>query len=175
MKINKTGIEGVLLIEPDVYEDPRGFFMETWRHEKYSSVGINATFAQDNLSYSEKGVLRGLHLQIPNAQAKLVQALVGEIFDVAVDLRRGSPTFGQWISAKLSADNKHQFFIPEGCAHGFCVTSPTALVSYKCSKPYRPESEKALLWNDPDIGIKWPVENPLVSEKDSVGLLLKDF
>lgn len=166
MKVTPTAIPDVLIIEPDVYTDERGFFMETYHKNRYRKMGIDVTFVQDNLSYSKKGVLRGLHYQSPNPQAKLIQVLQGEIFDVAVDIRKESPTYGKWVSEIVSSANKRQFFIPIGFAHGYCVLSETALVSYKCSTYYFPEKEKGVLWKDTDLDIHWPVSNPIVSAKD---------
>lgn len=165
MKVTKTEL-GVLLIEPDVFGDARGFFMETYQEERYRKGGIKIRFVQDNLSYSLKGTLRGLHYQLPHAQAKLVQVLDGEVFDVVVDIRKGSPNFGKWISTILSGENRRQLFIPEGFAHGFCVVSPHALFTYKCSDFYDPPSERGVIWSDPDLAIPWPVEKPLLSQKD---------
>jgi len=167
MKIIETPLAGVLIIEPDIFEDPRGFFMETFHNKRYAEAGIDCRFVQDNLSFSVKNTLRGLHFQINIPQAKLVQAISGEVFDVAVDLRAGSKTFGSWTGVRLSAANKRQVFIPEGFAHGFCVLSETAYFSYKCSQLYAPEDEGGILWSDPGIGIDWPLKDPLVSEKDS--------
>ncbi|VEN74290.1 dTDP-4-deoxyrhamnose-3,5-epimerase [Candidatus Desulfarcum epimagneticum] len=166
MNIQTCAVPGPLIIEPDVFGDPRGFFMETYHRKRYEKAGIPHVFVQDNLSFSAKGVLRGLHFQKTRPQAKLVQALAGEVFDVAVDIRPGSETFGKWEGTLLSDKNKRQFFVPEGFAHGFCVISETALFAYKCSDFYDPEDEGGILWSDPDIGIDWPVENPVVSEKD---------
>ena len=175
LKVLRTVLPGVLIIQPDVFKDNRGFFMETYHRKKYADKGLDQSFVQDNLSYSTLGTLRGLHYQYPNAQAKLVQALKGEIYDVAVDIRQGSPSFGQWAGAHLSDENKNQLFIPQGFAHGFCVISDTALVVYKCSSFYAPESEKGILWSDPDIGIDWPVKDPVLSPKDSQCPCLKDI
>jgi len=167
MKVIETALPGVLLIEPRVFGDERGFFMETWRADRYSDAGIPGSFLQDNLSFSQKGVLRGLHFQNPNAQGKLVHVLQGEVFDVAVDIRAGSPSFGKWVGYHLSADNKRQLWVPEGFAHGFCVTSDTALFAYKCTALYAPDCEHSLRWDDPGIGIEWPVETPSLSAKDA--------
>jgi len=175
MKIFPTSLPGVLIIEPRVFKDERGFFMETYHQKRYEDAGIEVRFVQDNLSYSSQGVLRGLHYQYPHAQAKLVEAIRGEVFDVAVDIRRGSPSFGQWTSANLSGENRRQIFVPEGFAHGFCVLSKTAVVIYKCSDFYAPECEGGVLWSDPDLGIKWPVKHPLVSDKDMGYLRLEDI
>ncbi len=175
MKITETTLPGVVLIEPDVFGDQRGFFMETWHRQRYFDAGLKKDFVQDNLSLSRQGILRGLHFQHPHPQGKLVQVLRGRVFDVAVDIRGGSPTFGQWVGVELSGDNHHQLYVPEGFAHGFCVLSDEALFSYKCTDFYHPETEKSLLWNDPDIGIEWPVSEPLLSGKDQKGKRLKDF
>jgi dTDP-4-dehydrorhamnose 3,5-epimerase len=174
LKVTPTSIPDVLIIEPDVFEDERGFFMETYHEKRYREMGIDANFVQDNLSYSKKGVLRGLHYQYPNAQAKLIHVIQGEIFDVAVDLRINSLTFGKWVGEILSNTNKKQFLIPADFAHGFCVLSETALVAYKCNTFYSAEDEKGILWNDPDLKIAWPLQNPLVSEKDQNLRLLKN-
>lgn len=175
MKILPTSLDGVLIIEPAVFKDGRGYFMETYHQKRYKAEGLKINFVQDNLSFSVRGTLRGLHYQFPNAQAKLVHVVKGEIFDVAIDIRRGSPSFGQWTSLCLSEKNKKQLFIPEGYAHGFSVLSETAVLMYKCSNFYAPESEKGIIWSDPDIGIDWPVENPLFSEKDGKYPCLKDL
>jgi dTDP-4-dehydrorhamnose 3,5-epimerase len=166
MKIITTSIEGLLIIEPNIFMDKRGFFMETYNQNRYIEAGINTTFVQDNLSYSLKNTLRGLHFQIKHPQAKLIQVISGEIFDVAVDLRSGSATFGKWTGIHLSDENRRQVFIPEGFAHGFCVLSEFALFCYKCSDFYAPDDEGGFIWSDPDIGIEWPVDNPIISEKD---------
>jgi dTDP-4-dehydrorhamnose 3,5-epimerase len=166
MNIIPTALEGVWLIEPDVYSDHRGFFMETYHRKRYQASGIQAVFVQDNLSQSSRSTLRGLHYQIRRPQAKLVQVISGEIYDVAVDLRPESPAFGKWVGVFLSGENKKQLFIPEGFAHGFCVLSDTAFFSYKCSDFYAPDDEGGLLWSDPDLQIDWPVTHPLISKKD---------
>ncbi len=171
----ETAIPGVVILEPRVFGDARGFFMETWNQARYVEAGLPASFVQDNLSYSRRGVLRGLHFQHPNAQGKLVYVLQGEVFDVAVDIRRGSPTFGQSVSALLSSDNKRQFYVPPGFAHGFCVTSETALFAYKCTELYSPKDEASILWNDPALGIDWPIDAPELSDKDRIALSLADF
>lgn len=175
MNVLTCDIAGLLVLEPKVFGDARGFFMETWNQRCYSEAGVNAAFVQDNLSFSRRGTLRGLHFQSPNAQGKLLQVLQGEVFDVAVDLRRASPTFGRWHGLALSADNKRQFYIPAGFAHGFLVLSDTALFNYKCTQFYSPKDEVTLRWNDPAIGIHWPAKEPLLSEKDAKGLLLRDL
>ncbi len=166
MKITQTNLPGVLLIEPKVLGDARGFFMETYNARRYSEAGLSAAFVQDNLSFSRRGTLRGLHYQNPHVQGKLVYVLQGEVFDVAVDIRVGSPSFGQWLGTVLSADNKRQLYVPPGFAHGFCVTSETALFAYKCTDFYDASAEGSILWNDPAIGIVWPLSDPLLSEKD---------
>jgi dTDP-4-dehydrorhamnose 3,5-epimerase len=174
MNISRCDIEGLLIIDPKVFGDSRGFFMETWNLRRYRAAGIAADFVQDNISLSRKGALRGLHFQNPNAQGKLLQVLQGEVFDVAVDIRRSSPTFGRWHGLVLSAENKRQFYIPPGFAHGFAVLTETALFHYKCTDFYSPQDEMTLRWNDPAIGIQWPIDNPILSEKDTKGLALKD-
>jgi len=175
MNFITTAIPGVLLIEPDVYGDERGFFMETWRAPRYAEHGIPAQFLQDNLSLSRQGVLRGLHCQHPDSQGKLVSVLQGEVFDVAVDIRRGSPTFGQWVGTTLSGEHKNQMYVPPGFAHGFCVTSDTALFMYKCTRLYNPAAEFSIAWNDPDIGIQWPMDSPQLADKDQQAPVLKDL
>ncbi len=175
MIIETTPLAGLLLVKPDVFGDSRGFFQETWNLRRYTEAGLDRHFVQDNLSFSRKGTLRGLHFQNPHAQGKLVYVLQGEVFDVAVDVRADSPTFGQWYGVTLSAENHHQLFVPEGFAHGFCVTSETALFAYKCTDFYRPDLEFSLLWNDPDIGIDWPVSDPELSDKDRKGQPLAEF
>jgi dTDP-4-dehydrorhamnose 3,5-epimerase len=175
MKVLETSLPGVILIELPVFADDRGYFQEIYRHERYHEAGIAEPFIQDNLSYSKAGVLRGLHLQNPLAQAKLVFVADGEIFDVAVDLRRGSPTFGQWTAARLSSENRRQFYIPEGFGHGFCVLSDSAHVIYKCTEIYDPATEISVLWSDPDIGIDWPVREPRLSAKDASALPLAEI
>ncbi|MCA9042155.1 MAG: dTDP-4-dehydrorhamnose 3,5-epimerase [Planctomycetaceae bacterium] len=175
MDVQPTSIPDVLLIKPNVYEDARGFFKETWQEERYAKLGVDVHFVQDNYSRSQKGALRGLHYQLEHAQGKLVQVFRGEIFDVAVDLRRSSPTFGKWTSAILSEWNHLQLYIPPGFAHGFYVLSELAEFSYKCSDYYFPEHERTLLWNDPDLKIDWPISAPpLLSEKDRLGVPFSD-
>lgn len=168
LNILKTKLQGVLLIEPRVHEDGRGFFMESYRADLFQQAGIAARFVQDNHSLSvEKGVLRGLHYQLaPKAQAKLVRVVRGAIFDVAVDIRRSSPTFGLWESFVLSAENKRQVYIPRGFAHGFCTLEPDTEVIYKVDQYYSPEHDRGILWNDAELGIPWPVADPVLSEKD---------
>lgn len=166
MQIIKTKLSGVVVIELQSYEDSRGFFMETYHEKRYHDHGVESRFVQDNLSYSKQYVLRGLHYQTRKTQAKLVQAVTGEIFDVAVDVRKDSSTFGLWTGTVLSAENRRQMFVPEGFAHGFCVLSKDAHVLYKCSDLYSPEDENGIIWSDPDINIDWPIDKPLVSAKD---------
>jgi dTDP-4-dehydrorhamnose 3,5-epimerase len=175
MKIIPTRLSEVLLIEPMVFGDRRGYFLETYQRERYAAAGVDADFVQDNISFSQGTILRGLHFQNPQGQAKLVQVLEGEIFDVAVDVRRGSPTFGQWASAKLSSAKARQLFIPKGFAHGFCVLSEAALFMYKCSDYYAPNSERGICWNDPDLAIDWPVKAPMLSDRDNTFARLKDL
>lgn len=174
MRVTETELPGVLLIEPDVFGDERGFFMETWNRDRYAASGLPETFVQDNLSRSAKGVLRGLHFQNPGAQGKLVQVLAGAVFDVVVDIRRGSPTFGKWVGETLSADDRRQLWAPPDFAHGFCVISETADFMYKCSTPYRPEDEHVIHFGDPEIGIEWPVADPILSDRDHAAPLLRD-
>ncbi len=174
MKVIPGELNGIIIIEPDVFGDARGFFMETWNQRRYQDAGLNANFVQDNLSLSRRGTLRGLHLQNPAPQGKLVSVLSGEVFDVAVDLRKSSPTFGKWQATTLSGENKRQFFVPPGFAHGFLVLSETALFHYKCTAYYSPKDELTVRWNDPEIGIEWPERAPTLSGKDQRGLLLRD-
>jgi len=166
METVESSLPGVLIIKPKVFGDERGYFVENYHHTRYEQAGIPGPFVQDNLSLSKQDTLRGLHLQHPFGQGKLVSVLQGEVFDVAVDARVGSPHFGQWVGVTLSAQNKHQLYVPAGFAHGFCVTSDEALFTYKCSELYHPESEMSILWNDSDIGIDWPIAQPQLSEKD---------
>jgi dTDP-4-dehydrorhamnose 3,5-epimerase len=174
MNVQTCDISGLLIIEPKVFGDARGFFLETWNLNRYREAGVGADFVQDNLSFSRRGILRGLHFQNPKPQGKLLQVLQGEVFDVAVDIRRSSPTFGKWHGLVLSGENKRQFYIPLGFAHGFAVLSETALFHYKCTEIYSPQDEMAIRWDDPDIGIKWPLKEPLLSERDKKGLRLGD-
>ncbi len=166
MEIIETEIPDVLLLKPKVFEDERGFFLETYREEHLNAYNYDVHFIQDNLSKSQKNTVRGLHYQIECQQDKLLMVMGGAILDVAVDLRKGSPTFGEYVAHELSADNKHQMFIPKGFAHGFSVLSDEALVYYKCSDYYYPEGERGLLWDDPELGIDWEVTDPIISEKD---------
>lgn len=175
MKVKHTKLEGVLLVTPQVFGDERGFFMETYNQSKAAELGLPISFVQDNHSKSSYGVLRGLHFQNPQWQGKLVRVVQGEIFDVAVDIRADSPTFGEWVGFLLNDENKQQLYVPEGFAHGFCVTSETAEVVYKCTTLYAPEQEVSLLWNDPEIGIEWPLDDPQLSPKDQAASRLSDL
>ena len=175
MKVRETPLPGVLMVEPEVFGDGRGLFFETYRAQRYAEAGIPASFVQDNVSLSERGVLRGLHLQNPNPQGKLIYVLQGEVFDVAVDVRVGSPTFARWTGTVLSGENKLQLYVPEGFAHGYCVLSETALFAYKCTDVYTPASELSIIWNDPAIGIEWPVDGPLLSPRDAAAPRLGDI
>jgi len=169
VKVTRTKLDGVRIIEPEVFRDDRGFFAETYHAERYREAGIDVSFVQDNHSRSGRDTLRGLHAQLRRPQAKLVRALQGAIFDVAVDIRRGSPTFREWIGVDLSADDFRQIYVPAGFAHGFCVLSEVAEVEYKCSDLYDPSSELRLAWNDPEIGVVWPTTRPILSGKDQGG------
>ncbi|MCK6557361.1 dTDP-4-dehydrorhamnose 3,5-epimerase [Candidatus Binatia bacterium] len=175
MKFIPTALPEVIVVEPDVFRDPRGFFLETYHAQKYRDGGIAATFVQDNHSRSVRGTLRGLHAQIGSPQGKLVRVLQGEVYDVAVDVRRGSPTFGRWVAVTLSAENFRQCYIPVGFVHGFCVTSEVAEVEYKVTNLYDPASEITVIWNDPAIGIPWPIAEPVLSVKDARGLPLAEL
>lgn len=175
MKITPTRIPEVLLIEPDVFRDGRGYFMESWHQQKFAEHGLIADFVQDNHSHSTRGVLRGLHYQLQQPQGKLVRVVSGAVFDVAVDIRRGSPTFGQWVGAELTAENQHQFYVPPGFAHGFCVLSETADFLYKCTAYYAPQDEHGIMWNDPAIAIEWPGGDYVISEKDAANGRLENM
>lgn len=172
MTVTELRLPGLLLIEPDVYRDDRGSFMETWNERAYRGLGIEATFVQDNLSSSKHGVLRGLHFQDPHPQGKLVSVPQGKVFDVSVDLRAGSDTYGEWAATTLSAENARQLYIPEGFAHGFLVLSEQALFHYKCTDFYHPEAEGSVRWDDPELDIEWPMEDVTLSEKDATAPLL---
>ena len=174
MKVIETALPGVLVIEPQVFGDTRGFFYESYNEARFRDAGIDARFVQSNVSRSAKGVLRGLHYQWPHPQGKFVSVLEGEVFDVAVDIRRGSPHFGQWFGAMLTAENKRHMWIPEGFAHGFCVVSDYATFSYQCTALYDAKADAGVLWNDPAIGIDWPIAEPQLSDKDLKAPLLKD-
>ena len=175
MKVLPTAIPDVLVVEPRVFGDPRGFFMESWNRRALADAGLDADFVQDNHSRSRRGVLRGLHYQIRHPQGKLVRVVAGEVFDVAVDLRRSSPTFGRAVGVVLSEDNKRMLWVPPGFAHGFLVTSESADFLYKATDYYHPEHERTLLWNDPEIGIEWPhAGEPVLAAKDAAGVRLAD-
>ncbi|MEP6729696.1 MAG: dTDP-4-dehydrorhamnose 3,5-epimerase [bacterium] len=174
MIVEQTELPGVLILEPRVFGDSRGFFFENWRCDGYSSLGINDAFVQDNVSRSSRGVLRGLHVQHPGEQGKLVSVLHGDVFDVAVDVRRGSPWFGQSIGVRLSDVNHRQVYIPPGFAHGFQVLSESALFLYKCTAYYQADTETSILWNDPSLAIRWPLPEPTLSEKDRLAVPLRD-
>lgn len=165
--VTPTSLPEVLLIEPRIFNDQRGFFFESYHGERYPAQGLPARFVQDNVSHSKCGVLRGLHYQLGNPQGKLIMVMAGEICDVAVDVRRGSPTFGRWVATTLSSRNCLQLYIPEGFAHGFCVLSETATVLYKCTAYYTPAEERTIRWDDPALSIAWPVADPILSEKDA--------
>jgi dTDP-4-dehydrorhamnose 3,5-epimerase len=175
MRFEPTALPEVVVITPDVHPDPRGFFLETYHHAKYRAGGIEVAFVQDNLSRSARGTLRGLHAQRRRPQGKLIRVTEGEIFDVAVDLRRGSPSFAGWVGVRLSGDTFRQVYVPPGFAHGFCVLSEVAVVEYKCTELYDPADEIGVIWNDPDIGIQWPIADPMLSDKDAAAPRLRDL
>jgi dTDP-4-dehydrorhamnose 3,5-epimerase len=175
MKVTPTRLPEVLVVEPRVFRDARGTFFETWSAARYAEAGISGPFVQDNLSRSTRGVLRGLHLQHPHGQGKLVSVLDGEVFDVAVDVRTSSPTFRQWVGVTLSRDNGLQLWIPAGFAHGFCVLSDEATFHYKCTDAYHPECESTVRWDDPDLAIAWPVPEPVLGDKDRAAPRLADI
>lgn len=177
MEFLPTAIPDVVLIKPDVFGDSRGFFMETWEARKFAAVGLTSKFVQDNHSLSLKNTLRGLHYQIRQPQGKLVRVVAGAVFDVAVDLRKSAPSFGKWVGVTLTADNKHQVWIPPGFAHGFLVLSDSAEFVYKCTDYYAPEHQRTLVWNDPDVDVKWPLsadQEPRLSDKDKAGNFLRN-
>lgn len=174
MEIERTGIAGLMLLKPKIWGDNRGYFVETWQSSRYAAAGITLPFVQDNHSCSTQNILRGLHFQRTHPQGKLVYVSLGSVFDVVVDIRKDSPTFGQWFGAELNAQNQHQMWVPPGMAHGFVVTSPTAHFHYKCTDYYHPDDEGTILWNDPAIGINWPVTSPLLSAKDSAAPCLRE-
>lgn len=176
MKVIATAIPGPLIIEPSVFGDDRGFFFESWNAGAFAEAGLDLTFVQDNHSRSQKGVLRGLHFQNPGAQGKLVRVARGAVFDVAVDIRRSSPDFGQWVGVELSGENKRMFWVPEGFAHGFLTLEDDTDFLYKCTAPYAPQSDHTITWNDPAIGIDWPLDGliPILSAKDLSGVPLSD-
>ncbi len=175
MEFETRSIPGVILCKPDVFRDARGLFQETWNEARYRGAGIDLRFVQDNRSISAKGVLRGLHFQRDRPQAKLVSCIHGAVFDVAVDIRPGSATFGEWTAAELTEDNAYQMLIPAGFAHGFCVLSETAEIFYKCTEFYNPDDDRGLLWSDPRIAVAWPVKEPLLSAKDRIQPLLAEL
>ncbi len=174
MKFIETPLPGVIQIEPQVHRDARGFFLESFRADRFAAAGIDARFVQDNHSKSVRGTLRGLHMQLARPQGKLVRVVAGSVYDVAVDVRRGSPRFGAWFGIELSAENHRQLYVPPGLAHGFLVTSETAEFEYKCTDFYDPTSELSIAWNDPEIGIEWPISEPLLSAKDADAPRLAD-
>ncbi len=177
MNFEETSLPGVIRISPTVLEDDRGYFMETWQSRKFREHGIEVNFVQDNVSRSSRGTLRGLHYQIKQAQGKLVRVVRGEAFDVAVDLRQSSPQYGQWVGMVLSAENKQQLWVPPGFGHGFLVLSESAEFEYKCTDYYAPEFERSIRWDDPDIGVEWPLagdEHPMLSAKDAAASFLRD-
>lgn len=177
MKFVPTDLPEVIRIEPTVHGDERGFFMETWHTRRFHEAGIDGEFVQDNVSQSSKGTLRGLHYQIKHSQGKLVRVVQGEVFDLAVDLRKSSPHYGQWVGEVLSAENKHQLWVPPGYGHGFLVLSDTAEFEYKCTEYYAPEFERAIRWDDPDLGIEWPLldgKQPMLSSKDAGAPFFRD-
>lgn len=175
MRVTETALAGVLLVEPRVFRDARGHFLETWSQGRYAEAGIAGPFVQDNVSVSRRGVVRGLHYQHPHAQGKLVSVLRGEAFDVAVDIRAGSPTFGKWVGARLSGEDGRQLWIPPGFAHGFAALSEETVFSYRCTELYHPEAEGTVLWSDPALAIPWPVSEPLLAEKDRAALPLSEI
>jgi dTDP-4-dehydrorhamnose 3,5-epimerase len=176
VEVVETRIPGVLILKPRVFGDPRGWFMETWQSERYAEHGLPERFVQDNQAYSERGVLRGLHIQNPYGQGKLVQVVKGAVFDVAVDVRRGSPWFGQWVGVELTETNHHQFYVPVGFAHGYLVLSENAIFSYKCTDFYHPETQFSVRWDDPGIAIEWPGDvTPILAEKDQFAPYLSDI
>lgn len=174
LKQTETDLPGVVILEPRVFRDDRGYFLETWNQSRYAEKGLPERFVQDNLSFSTKGVLRGLHYQHPQGQGKLVSVIHGAVFDVAVDIRVGSPTFARWVGVTLSGENNRALYIPPGFAHGFVVLGDTALFSYKCTEYYAPKFEASLLWDDPDLAIAWPEASPILSPKDLAAPRLRD-
>ena len=175
MKFTPTALPGVVIVDPDVHGDSRGFFLETWHAERYRQAGIDADFVQDNLSRSSRHTLRGLHAQVRRPQGKLVRVVEGSVFDVAVDIRRGSPHYGRWVGCELSAADQRQMYVPPGFAHGFCVLTEFAQFEYKCTDFYDPDDQIAIRWNDPEIGVEWPVDAPTLSPRDQSAPLLRDF
>lgn len=175
VRVTSIDIPGVLLFEPAVISDHRGWFFEAYHEQRYRDAGVTEHFVQDNCSRSTRNTIRGLHFQEPQAQGKLVMALEGTVYDVVVDIRKGSPTFGKWYGVALSDKNFHQIYVPPGCAHGFCVTSETATFLYKCTAYYSPKDERGILWSDPTLGIPWPVSEPILSPKDRAYPTLKEM
>lgn len=175
MNIKKTDFPGLIYIEPRIFGDSRGWFLETWNEEQYKQIGITGPFVQDNISYSSRGVVRGLHYQKPYSQGKLIFVIQGSVWDVVVDLRKSSPKFGKWIAFNLTEEKKEQLYVPAGFAHGFCVLSDSALFQYKCTDKYSLQSEQGIMWNDPHLNIPWPVDNPLISNKDQKHPCFKDL
>lgn len=175
MRLIETGIPGLVVVEPGVHADARGYFMETWRASHYRDCGLPGSFVQSNLSWSEPGVIRGLHYQYPQPQGKLVSVMRGRVFDVAVDIRSDSPTYRQWAGVELSAENHRQFYVPEGFAHGFCVLGEPALLSYLCTAEYSRDFDAVIAWNDPDLKIRWPLEAGRLSGKDAKAPRLRDI
>lgn len=175
MQVTELELPGLRLVQPEVYTDPRGAFSEMFHARRYTDLGMDANFVQDNISRSRRGVLRGLHFQHPHGQTKLVQVIEGEVFDVVVDVRVGSPTFARWVGVELSSENGRQLYVPKGLAHGFCALSDTVVFVYKCSDYYAPSAEATLSWQDPDIGVQWPVPSPAMSDKDAAGKPLSAF
>lgn len=175
MEIELTPIKGVLLVKPQIWGDDRGYFVETWRQDSYASAGIDLPFVQDNHSMSRYNILRGLHFQKKHPQGKLVRVSLGRIWDVAVDIRQGSPTLGKWFATELSAENQHQLWIAPGLAHGFAVLSGEAHFHYKCTEYYHPEDEACIVWNDPELNVCWPLTNPILSIKDQKGISFKEY
>lgn len=175
MEVCELKLKGLILLKPKVFRDNRGFFLESYQEAPYAKIGINEKFQQDNHSYSKKGCVRGMHFQTYPGQAKLIRVAIGKVFDVAVDMRPGSPTFGQWEGVILDDQNHHQLFIPVGFGHGFCVLSDDAHVMYKVTSPYDPKTEKGFRWDDPQVNIQWPINNPTVSERDQMAPSFKDI
>jgi dTDP-4-dehydrorhamnose 3,5-epimerase len=176
MEVTETGIKDLVIIKPRVFEDERGYFFESYNKNAFSAAGLNMVFVQDNQSLSQKGVLRGLHFQSPpHAQGKLVRVIKGAVYDVAVDIRKNSPTYGKWFGLELTEQNKWMFYVPEGFAHGFLTLEDNTIFSYKCTNVYNKPAEGCILWNDKDLGVKWGIENPVMSAKDLEGTAFKDF
>lgn len=175
LDFQEQSLKGLKLIYPKIFTSEMGFFLETWQQEKYQKMGIGEKFVQDNLSYSKKNVVRGMHFQTPSEQGKLVYSISGTVWDVVVDIRPNSPTFGKWLGFELSSENKRQLYIPPGFAHGFCVLSEESIFSYKCTDFYMPSYEYVILWDDPDLNITWPISSALLSDRDKAGISFKEF